>query len=88
VTTEIHQRSCRRALDKVTVLKTDAINPAAIQQYLARWATWWQRAASLAYTDLIKRWIIHTAAYEPAAVWYGIYLLLETCYRSSFRGKI
>ena len=74
-TTEIHSRSCRRALDKVNVLKTDAVNPAAIQRYLVRWATWWQRAAKLGYTDLLNHWIKHAAANEPALVWYGTGLL-------------
>ena len=47
VTAEIHDRSCRRALERVRVMKEDAVNSANIQRYLRRWATWWARTIGL-----------------------------------------
>jgi RNA-directed DNA polymerase len=37
----LHQRSCRRALDKVSNMKEGAVHPAEIQRYLFKWAAWW-----------------------------------------------
>jgi hypothetical protein len=42
----IHPRSCRRALNKATAMKEDAVHAAYIQQYLVRWALWWKRAVT------------------------------------------
>jgi hypothetical protein len=44
---KLHLRSCRRALDKVKVMSTDAVHPAHIQGYLSRWAAWWQTVVRL-----------------------------------------
>ena len=54
VTTEIHDRSCRRALARVRVMKADAVNSANIQRYLRRWAIWPARSCMclLIYTAL------------------------------------
>jgi hypothetical protein len=84
----IHPRSCRRALDKVNVLKTDAVNPAAIQRYLVRWASWWRRTATLAFIDLIHRWVVYAAAYEPATAWLGCKFLFKAWLRPTTHGKI
>jgi hypothetical protein len=51
----IHNRSCRRALDKVLGLRVLAVHPAAIQRYLARWAAWWHHAGGLAPKTNVER---------------------------------
>ena len=88
VTTKIHPRTCRRALTKVNVLKSDAVDPAEIQRYLARWAAWWRRATSLAFIDLIHCWVVYTAALEPATAWLGSKFLFYAWHNSSLCGKI
>ena len=44
LTVKLHTRTYRRALDKITALRANAVHPATIQCYLIGWATWWQRA--------------------------------------------
>ena len=46
VTITMHDRSCRRALDKVQTMTQDAVNPATRQRYLMQWAAWWALALS------------------------------------------
>jgi RNA-directed DNA polymerase len=45
VTTAMHNRSCRRALDKVKAMRESAVSAANIQRYLRRWGTCTLRAA-------------------------------------------
>jgi len=46
VTITMHDRSCRRALDKVQTMTQDAVNPATRQRYIMQWAAWWALALS------------------------------------------
>src|SRR3989338_7653377 len=71
----IHSRTCRRALDKVIAMKTDAVHPAKIQRYLVRWATWWDPVTRLGYWSILQKWVNHTTADQPAVVWIGRGLL-------------
>lgn len=67
---QIHQRSCRRALDRVNAMREDAVHPAMMQRYLIRWANWWSTSvASLSL--LLLAWSQITAARDPTAVWLG-----------------
>ena len=77
VTAEIHDRSCRRALERVRVMKEDAVNSANIQRYLLRWATWWARTIGLYVpADLLVAWQSYIHAYEPQWVWLARGLLI------------
>ena len=75
-TINIHARTCRRALDKVKAMRTDAVHPANIQRYLSRWATWWHLVTELETHKLIYKWVCYTADVQPPTVWYGRGLLL------------
>ena len=44
VSVQIHNRSCRRALDKASAMKADGASPQKVQHYIDRWATWWECA--------------------------------------------
>ena len=78
VTVDIHTRTSRRALDKVKTLRTYAVNPAAIQRYLTRWATWWHHTSKLETVDLITNWIHYTKDNDKDLVWIGRGLLTLT----------
>lgn len=71
----LHPRGCRRALDKVKTLSTDAVNPAHIQGYLSRWALWWATTVRISKTDLLFQWAAYAKKYEPEFVWLGKGLL-------------
>jgi hypothetical protein len=73
----IHPRSCRRALDKSTAMKEDAIHVAHIQQYLIRWAMWWKRAMMkvLSMEHLLSAWVIKATELKHKLVWLGRGLL-------------
>ena len=53
----IHKRTCQRALDRVKVLRSNAVNPAKIQHYLVRWAAWWHHSGDLSPRTNISKWI-------------------------------
>jgi hypothetical protein len=59
VAISLHDRTCRRGLDKVQTMTQDAVNPATRQRYLIRWAAWW--ALALCQQEslyaCISRWI-------------------------------
>ena len=74
----IHSRTCRRALDKVIAMKTDAVHPAIIQRYLKRWATWWDPVTKLGYCTILQKWVDHTTADQPTVVWLGRGLLPQS----------
>ena len=71
MTVTLHPRGCRRSLDKVKTLSTDAVHPANIQGYLSHWATWWATAIRLTKTDLLTDWVNYTKKHEPEFVWLG-----------------
>ena len=75
-TVDIHDRTCRRALDKVQAMSADAVHPANIQRYLSRWATWWHSVVELGKQNLIYKWVCQTAEVQQSTVWYGRGLLL------------
>jgi hypothetical protein len=79
ITASLHPRGCRRALDKVKVMSTDAVNPAQIQGYLSRWALWWATTIRLSKTDLLSQWAAYAQKYEPEFVWLGKGLLPFRC---------
>lgn len=56
-TIDIHDRCCRRALDKATALKESAVHPAEIKRYLVRWASWWHQVVGKNRFHIIGRWI-------------------------------
>ena len=41
VTTSLHPRTCRRALDKINAMEEGAGYPEKVLRYLSRWAAWW-----------------------------------------------
>jgi len=67
----IHTRTCRRALDRVQAMRSDAVHPAIKQRYLIHWATWWSNTVGLSRTTLIQQWINHTATQSPSEQWLG-----------------
>ena len=81
-TVNIHNRSCRRALDKVEAMRADAVNPAHIQSYLSNWAAWWHSVTKLEKLELIVRWVKFTGRYQHGAVWLGRGLLMFSAYYS------
>ena len=73
----VHPRTCRRALDKVKVLRNDAVHPAVIQRYLIRWATWWHHTGELgSRINLITLWIVAAGQHSKEHVWLGSGLLI------------
>lgn len=51
---KLHTRTCRRALDKITVLRANAIHPVIIQRYLIGWAAWWLWANGMSAGELLS----------------------------------
>jgi len=49
VTTLLHSRTIRRALDKVNAMEEGAVNPVNVQRYLSRWAAWWRFSCGLPF---------------------------------------
>lgn len=80
VTVNIHDRSCRRALDKVHAMRQNAVYAAHIQRYLLRWATWWQTVIQLEKFALIYRWVRFTEHVHHSSVWLGRGLLMNSPY--------
>jgi RNA-directed DNA polymerase len=80
VTVDIHDRSCRRALDKVQAMRQNTVCPANIQRYLLRWATWWQNVTQLEKYALIYRWVRFTEHVQHSSVWLGRGLLINSPY--------
>ena len=74
----IHSRTCRRALDKVSAMKTDAVHPAKIQRTLKHWATWWDPVTRLGYWSILQKWGDHATANQYAVVWLGRGLLPQS----------
>jgi hypothetical protein len=81
-TVNLHSRSCRRALDKVQAMRKDAVNPAHIQSYLSRWATWWHSTMKLEKLLLIFIWVKFTGRFQDGSVWLGRGLLMNSVYDS------
>ncbi len=76
VSVQIHPRSCARALDKINAMRKNAVHPATMQRYLIRWASWWSDTLmSAAVMSLLYSWVLHTAARDPTAMWFGRGLL-------------
>ena len=77
-TVRLHTRTCRRAHDKVQTLRQHAVNPAHIQRYLSRWATWWKSVIGVDKRDVVIEWINCVGQWEDAAAvaWFGTGLLL------------
>ena len=75
----IHDRSCRRALDKVIAMTDIAVNPAQVQQYLSRWAQWWVRSThrQLSYLSLITEWHKFTTSHPTHLAWLADGLLSD-----------
>jgi RNA-directed DNA polymerase len=71
----VHKRTPLRALNKVQTLRHDAVDPATMQRYLMRWATWWYHAVGVDIKDLLYGWICCAAGDYPGTVWVG-----ATCY--------
>jgi hypothetical protein len=67
-TVDIHDRTCRRALDKVQAMSADAVNPAKIQRYLSLWASWWCSVTKLERFALIYRWVSFTGRFQQGWV--------------------
>jgi len=82
ITIKIHSRTCRRALDKVRAMRTDAVHPAHIQRYLSRWASWWHSTAALKKFELIYCWVKFTEFHRQDSVWIGRGLLLGSPFSS------
>jgi hypothetical protein len=60
----IHDRSCRRALDKMNATGEGTVNPVKAQIYLSNWAKWWSRTLYpfSNYIVCVKRWVLLTQA--------------------------
>ncbi len=67
----LHQRSCRRALDKVKAMRDDAVHPAKMQRYLIRWATWWCPVTGERKNEFIDKWVTLAVKAQAALAWYG-----------------
>jgi hypothetical protein len=78
VIVDIHDRSCRRALDNVQAMRKNAAHPVNIQRYLLKWATWWQTVTQLERFALICRWILFTERFQHSSVWLGRGLLVRS----------
>ena len=67
----IHSRSCRRALERVSAMKSSAVfYPAEIQRYLRRWAHWWAcTMVPMTVNNLLQAWCNFTSVFEPALIW-------------------
>ncbi len=76
--TGVHPRTCRRALDKVIALNTDAVHPAIIQQYLIRWARWWVRTScrQINICTMLRAWTAYASRHSPQHAWVGRGLLI------------
>jgi RNA-directed DNA polymerase len=79
-TVNIHDRSCRRALDKVQAMRQDAVHPVNIQRYLLKWATWWQTVTQLEKYALIYKWVRFAEYVQHSSVWLGQVLLCNSPY--------
>lgn len=63
-------------MDKVSVMREDAIHLAHVQRYLVRWAAWWARTASpVRKSDCLKRWSQRAERVTPEHSWLGTGLL-------------
>jgi RNA-directed DNA polymerase len=51
VTTSLHPRTYRRALDKINAMEEGAVNPVKVLRYLSQWAAWWLKISDFK-TDL------------------------------------
>ena len=68
----LHNRSCARALDKVSVMEEGAVHPADIQRYLMRWANWWCKTVPVLFrTECLTQWVEHTTKRNESLVWLG-----------------
>ncbi len=76
VSMTVHTRTCQRDLDRVEAMKADAVDPAIIQRYLIRWATWWHSVVGLGKDALIQQWSLYAEDVQPSAAWIGRGLLL------------
>ena len=77
----IHPRSCRRALDNVVALRSDAVNPANIQGYLSRWAIWWKSVVGVDRLMMFVSWVRYTSTTKQADLaWVGRGLLISTVF--------
>ena len=73
---QLHERSCFRAHEKVTLKKADAGTPDEVQRYLFMWSRWWARVATpISSTDCITRWIARVSHLQPELAWIGSGLL-------------
>lgn len=75
----IHPRSCRRALDKLTAMREDAVHPAEAQRYLSYWAKWWNRATKsvLPVDHMLTHWVDKAIYLKNPLAWLGRGLLLS-----------
>jgi hypothetical protein len=67
----IHNRSCRRALQRVSAMKQSAVfYPAEIKRYLLSWANWWScTMVPMTVNHLLQAWCDFANVFEPALVW-------------------
>jgi hypothetical protein len=67
----IHNRSCRRALQRVSAMKQSAVfYPAEIKRYLLSWANWWScTMVPMTVNHLLQAWCNFTNVFEPALMW-------------------
>jgi len=79
-TVDIHDRTCRRAVDKVQALLQDSVHPSIIQRYLSLWASWWYSVTKLERFALIYRWVSFTGRFQEGSVWLGRGILLNSPY--------
>ena len=74
-------------------MKENAVNPAKLQRYLSRWASWWTSVIKLDKMNLIYRWVVFTTELKNPCVWLGRGLLLgspllETCLNTPYSNQI
>ena len=72
----IHDRSCRRALDKIHRMRFGAVyNPAFAQVYLSRWAKWWGMVGKpkFGYLGCLSSWVTKAqqSKYFNQYAWMG-----------------
>ena len=79
VSTQLHARSCNRALDKVKAMTSDAVHPAHRQSYLSKWSAWWGTIfKQIPISHAMTRYVAHAfALQELSHAWLGRGLLSQ-----------
>ncbi len=79
MTARPHERTCRRALTKITAMTNNAVNyPAPVLRYLIKWARWWSRTSNNAISaiQMIIEWVRYVKKHTPWLVKYGLATLI------------